>query len=915
MTRTSKVRGTLRGRDRECQTLDELVEAVRAGQSRALVMRGEAGIGKTALLEYVAGRAGGFRVAHATGVPSEAEFAFAGLHQLCGPILELRDRLPAPQRDALATIFALRSGVVPDRFMVGLAVLGLVAEEARQRPLMWIVDDAQWLDSASAHTLAFVARRLGAESVGLVFAARSEDEVPALAGLPQLEIGGLADDDARALLDATVRRPVDERIRLRILAEAQGNPLALLELPKGLGPTDLAGGFDSAAGSVSGHIEASFVRQLAPLGLRTRQLLLIAAAEPLGDPVLLWRAAGMLGIGPADASAAADAGLLEIGPHVRFRHPLVRSVVYRAASAQERRDVHRALAAATDAEVDPERRVWHRAHAVSGPDEDVADELVRQAARAQARGGLAAAAMFWQRAAELTPDIERRAERALSAAQVMHAAGAGDAALRLVALAESGPLNDARRARLDLLRAEVMFTARHERGAAALLLDAGRKLEQVDVSLARETYLQALGAAIMDGPLAADGGGVHEVAEAARKVASTAGQPRAIDLLLDGLARWYTDGYTYGVPIVHDALKAFCDPKASSEETLRWLWFACRAALDLWDMDSLLVLSARQVQLARKVGALTMLPFALSIRAAALVFAGELDEAMAVEDELHEAIAATGSASVPYSAMWLAAWQGHEAETSEGSVQKAVQRGEGIALATARSVKAFLLNSLGRYEEAFAAAEQASCYPPAEGFLTWTALVELVEAASHLGRHAKVYEAFDRIQEVSQGSGTDWALGLEARCRALLAEGAAVEPAYQEAIVRLARTSARGELARTRLMYGEWLRRERRRSEAREQLRVAHETFIAMGAKAFAERAGRELKATGAKARNRTAVATTEFTAQETQVVRLVREGLTNSEIAVRLFLSPRTVEWHLGKIFTKLGITSRWQLVNRTEP
>lgn len=908
--------GTLRGRDKECQTLDQLVEAVRAGQSRALVMRGEAGVGKTALLEYLAGRAGGFRVARATGVPSEAEFAFAALHQLCGSILELRDRLPAPQRDALATIFALRSGVVPDRFMVGLAVLGLVAEEARQRPLIWIVDDAQWLDSASAHTLAFVARRLGAESVGLVFAARSEDEVPALAGLPELEIGGLADDDARALLDATVRLPVDERIKLRILAEAQGNPLALLELPKGLDPADLAGGFGpTAAASVSGHIEASFLRQLEPLGPRTRRLLLIAAAEPLGDPVLLWRAAGMLGTGPADASAAADAGLLEIGPHVRFRHPLVRSVVYRAASVRERREVHRALAAATDAEVDPERRVWHRAHAVAGPDEDVADELVRQAARAQARGGLAAAAVFWQRAAELTPDMERRAERALSAAQVMHAAGAGDAALRLVALADSGPLNDARRARLDLLRAEVMFTARHERGAAALLLDAGRKLEQVDVSLARETYLQALGAAIMDGPLAADGGGVHEVAKAVRKVASTAGHRRAIDLLLDGLARWYTDGYTNGAPIVQDALKAFCDPKASSEETLRWLWFACRAALDLWDMDSLLVLSARQVGLAREAGALTLLPFALSIRAAALVFAGELEEAGAVEEELHEAAAATGSSPVPYSAMWLAAWQGREAETNEAGIHEAVQRGEGIALATAESVKAFLLNSLGRYEEAFAAAEQASCYPPAEGFLTWTALVELVEAASHLGRHAKVHEAFERIREVSQGSGTDWALGLEARCRALLAEGAAVEPAYHEAIVRLARTSARGELARARLMYGEWLRRARRRSEAREQLRVAHETFTAMGAKAFAERAARELKATGAKARNRTAVATTEFTAQETQVVRLVREGLTNSEIAVRLFLSPRTVEWHLGKIFTKLGITSRWQLVNRPEP
>jgi len=448
------------GRNDECRALDHLLDTVRAGQSQAIVVRGEAGVGKTALLEYLVERTSGFRVARATGVQSEVELAFAGLHQMCGPILGLRERLPAPQCGALETVFALRSGVAPDRFLVGLAVLGLLAEAAGERPLLCVVDDAQWLDSASAQTLAFVARRLGSESVGLVFAARSEDEVPVLAGLPELTVGGLADDEARALLDATVRRPVDERIRRRILAEAHGNPLALLELPKGLSPADLAGGFGSSSGtSVSGQIEESFRRQLAPLATGTRLLLLVAAAEPLGDPVLVWRAGGLLGVGPTDAEAAADAGLLDIGTQVRFRHPLLRSVVYRSASTDARRDVHRALAAATDRETDPERQVWHQACAATGPDEAVADDLERSAARAQELGGMAAAAAFLERAAELTPDADRRAERALSAAKVVHAAGDSDAALRLVALVEAGPPNRSRSARVDLVRAEVLFTA------------------------------------------------------------------------------------------------------------------------------------------------------------------------------------------------------------------------------------------------------------------------------------------------------------------------------------------------------------------------------------------------------------------------------------------------------------------------
>jgi len=892
--------------------LNQLLDAVGAGRSRALVLRGEAGMGKTALLEYVTGRASGFRVARATGVQSEAELAFAGLHQLCAPVLDWRDRLPSPQRDALATIFALGSGAAPDRFMVGLAVLGLFAEAARERPLICVVDDAQWLDNASAQALAFVARRLGAESIGLIFAARTDGEISELAGLPELTVAGLGDEDARTLLDSTLRGPVDERIRARIVGDARGNPLALLELPKGLSPADLAGGFERAgATSVSGQIEQSFQRQLAPLDPGTRRLLLIAAAEPLGDPVLVWRAAQLLGAGPAEAAAAAAAGLLEIGAQVRFRHPLLRSVVRRVASAEERRDVHRALATVTDPQADPERRAWHRAHAVPGPDEDVAGDLERSAGRAQACGGMAAAAAFLERAAELTPDPGRRADRALAAAQVIQRTGASDAVLRLVALAEAGPLDPLRRAQLDLLRAQVVFTASRGREAAPLLLQAGRKLEEWDVRLARETYLEALGAAAIAGPLAADGG-VLEVAKAATNAPSAPRPPRAVDLLLDGLALWWADGSVAGAPAVKDALRAFRDPGLGSEEGLCWLWFACRAAQDLWDADSWLALSAHQVQLAWDTGALTMLPFALSMRAAVHVFTGELTEAASLEEELREATEATGCAAIPFSGMLLAAWQGCEAsafELIEVGSEDAARRGEGIGLTVAGWVKALLFNSLGRYEDAFLAAEQVSGNPPKKGLANGGALVELIEAASHSGRHETVSEALEQLEESTRASGTNWAQGLEARCRALLAEGATAELAYREAIQRLGGTPFRGELARAHLLYGEWLRRQRRRMEARDQLRTAHDIFTDIGAEAFARRAARELSATGATARKRTLKPTSELTAQEAQVVRLVRDGLSNSEIALRLFLSPRTVEWHLSKIFTKLNITSRRQL------
>ncbi|WP_433559562.1 helix-turn-helix transcriptional regulator [Pseudonocardia xinjiangensis] len=894
----------LRGRCSECGTLDGLLEAVRAGESRALVLRGEPGVGKTFLLEYLAGRASGFRTVRVIGVQSEMELPFAGLHQLCAPMLDLAERLPGPQRDALRTTLGLSAGPTPDRFLVGLAALGLLAEAARDRPLLCILDDAQWLDHASAQALAFVARRLRAESVAMVFAARAPDGAVELADLPELAVEGLPDDEARALLGSRLRGPVDERVLQRIVAETRGNPLALLELPRGLTPAELAAGFGPAgARALPQQIEDSFQRQLEPLDAETRQLLLVAAAEPVGDPVLVWRAVERLGIGAATASPAASDGLVEIGTVVRFRHPLVRSAIYRAASPEERRTAHRALADATDPTTDPDRRAWHCAGATPGPDEDVADELERSADRAQARGGLAAAAAFLERAAELTPDPARRAERTLAAAQTTHHAGMPDAALRLLSIAEAAPLDKLQRAQTDLLRARIALTLNRGREAPPLLLNAAKQLEPLDTRLARETYLDALLAVMFAG------GAVQEAAEAARAAPPPAQPPRAADLLLDGLAIRFTEGYAAGLPMLRNALCAFRSPDLSEEE-LHWLWLAHITAGNLWDEET--HDTGRHVRLACDSGALSTLPLALTSRIGAFVHQGELGEAGALLEEVEAVSAATGIPVAPYGALLLSAWQGREAQAAaliESTTAEMLRRGEGFGLIITGYADALLGNSVGRYEDALAAAVRAGAHPPVMGVEPWLVLVELIEAATRSGQPDRAAGTLARLVETTGVSGTDWALGIEARCRALLADAGTAEGAYREAIARLGRTRVRGELARAHLLYGEWLRRERRRLDARAELRTAHEMFTAMDMQAFARRAARELLATGATARKRSTETSSDLTAQETQVVRLVRDGLSNPEIAARLFISPRTVEYHLHKIFGKLNITSRRQL------
>jgi DNA-binding CsgD family transcriptional regulator len=895
----------LHGRRSEREALGRLLEAVRGGQSRVLVVSGEAGVGKTALLESLIGSASGFRVARAFGVESEMELAFAALQQVCAPMLDRLDRLPGPQQDALGVAFGVRVGDAPDRFLVGLAVLSLFSEAAEEQPLLCVVDDAQWLDLASAQALVFVARRLLAESVALVFATRDPGEE--LTGFPGLMIEGLRNGDARALLGSVLRVPLDERVRERLVAETRGNPLALLELPRGLTPAELAGGFGLPdAPGLAGRIEDSFQRRVARLPAETQRLLLVAAAEPVGDPVLLWRAADQLGIG---VQAAADTdGLLTIGARVTFRHPLVRSAVYRAASPEDKQAVHRALADATDPEVDPDRRAWHLAQATPGFDEDVASELERSAGRAQARGGLAAAAAFLERAAALTPEPSRRASRALAAAQGKHQAGGFDAALRLVAIAESGPLNELRRAQGDLLRAQIAFALSRGTDAPPLLLKAAKSFEPLDGKLARETYLDALIAVFFPG-LLAPGPSVLEVARAARAAPPPSQPPRACDLLLDGLALLITEGYAAGTPTLRTAVNAFHGEDTSQGEGRRWLWVASRVAGFLWDDEAWDVLSARLVQLARDAGALSVLPLALTTRSAVHVFAGELAMASSLHEEVVAVNEATGASPTPYAPLARVTFQGREAEAAqliEAATSEVMHRGEGHEPTFIHWLTAVLHNGLGRYEEALVAAQQAG--EDTSWWRNW-ALVELIEAAARSGKPELAADALARLSQTTAASGTDWALGIEARSRALLSDGEAAETLYREAIEALERTRVRVELARAHLLYGEWLRRERRRLDAREQLRTAHKLFTEFGMEAFAERARAELEATGEHARKRTIETRDDLTPQEAQISRLAADGATNQEIAAQLFISPSTVDYHLRKAFRKLGVKSRHQL------
>jgi DNA-binding CsgD family transcriptional regulator len=900
----------LRGRQSECATLDALVSKVRAGASQVLVLRGEAGVGKTALLDYLASSLHpSCRLARTAGVEAEVEMPFSGLHQLCAPMLDHLDRLPGPQRDALATAFGKHTGPPPDRFLVGLAVLSLLADVAGEQPLVCVIDDAQWLDPISAQTLAFVARRQLADPVALVFAMRGEHEDRELAGQPTLDVRGLRDADAHALLDTVLTGEVDHRVREAIVAETRGNPLALLELPRGLSTAELSFGFGLAdAVPLETHLEQGFAERLAALPGPTRLFLLAAALEPVGDLSMLGRAVQRLDVDLAASAPAVRAGLIELSARVRFRHPLVRSAVARAAAMTDWRAVHLALAEETDPELDPDRRAWHRAHAASGPDEEVAVELERSAERARARGGLAAQAAFLERSIELTKDPTRRPARILAAASAWHQSGSSDAALARLADVEAATLDGPTRARVEVLRAQIAFFSSRGRDAPPLLLSAAQRMEAVDDAAARDIYLDALAAGLMVGRLAGDVG-VRDVARAARAVPPSTERPA--DLLLDGTALLMIDGYSQGVPRLRRALSAWRTDEVPVADALRWLWLATHAAHDLWDDESWEVLCTRHLRLARQAGALAVLPIALSSRMGLHFFAGEFAEAAALVDEFSTVNEVMGNHLPSYGALALAAWQGRRDIVSgltRSISAEATARGEGMGLTIVDYSSAVLHNALGHYPEAMAAAEQGAGYPDELGFSTWS-LVELVEAAARSGHPDRAGDALELLMRTTTASGTDWALGIEARSHAQVSQADAAEGYYVEAVERLGQTRLCVEHARAQLLYGEWLRRENRRRDARSHLRSAYDLLTEMGAKAFAERAGRELVATGETLHRRSVGSREGLTAQEAQIARLAADGRTNPEIGAELFLSPRTVEWHLGKVFAKLGIGSRREL------
>lgn len=917
-------RQLLRGRDRECETLRRLISDARAGSSQVVVLRGEAGVGKSAILGYAEEQASGFRCTHVAGVQSDMELAFAGLHQLCAPLMEHADELPEPQREALTIAFGTGVGPTPDRFLVGLAVLSLLAASSNDQPLLCIVDDAQWLDQVSVQTLGFVARRLMAESVALIFAVRDAPDV--LADLPELVIGGLADSDARGLLESVMLGGIDPRVRDRVVAETRGVPLALLEVPRNFSAAELAGGFWNAGGRSSpGRLEEGFVSRIQSLPSETQKLLLVAAAEPVGDSALFLRAAARLGIAVDALAPAEAAGVIEFGPRMRFHHPLVRSAAYRAAARADRRDVHRALADATDPQADPDRRAWHAANAAAGPDDAVAAELEASAERAQSRGGVAAAAAFLERAAVLTSDPARRGARALAAAHAKRDAAAPSAAYELLAIAELTPLSELQRAQVVRLRAQMSFTRTRGGDAAAIplsdnaiqLLDAAKHFEKLDDYVAREAYLESLAAAMYAGRLG-DPGAVVATAAAARTAADRMpNSPRTVDYLFKGMTERITEGPAAGAHPLRVALERMCAQAREDEsQVLRWLVPAFpilqeSAAHELWDEAIPHELATVAVRQARRAGALAVLPQTLLYRAGAHLLAGEFATAASLINEASSIRAATGPhAPMGYHSLMLTAWQGDPTEAIpviETAAAGATARGEGRTLGIAGCATALLYNGLGRYAEAFDAARDACEYEDL-GIHGWC-LFELLEAAVHSGEGEAAGVALQRLEERTLAGGTDWALGVLASSRALLAEGERADTLFSEAIERLQRTHVVVHLARTHLRYGEWLRRENRRVDARSHLNDAHQMFTRMGASAFAERTRRELVVTGEKVRKQPVGSGDRLTPQEAQIARLAADGLTNQEIGAQLFISTHTAEWHLRKVFVKLGITSRRQL------
>ncbi|SER26648.1 regulatory protein, luxR family [Lentzea albida] len=861
------------GRAGETRRVGELVGHARQSRGGALVLTGEAGIGKSALLEHAVGAASGFEVLRATGSEFEQELPYSALHQLCVPVLGHLDALPAPRREALRIAFGLAGGT-PRPFQVGLAVLDLLTSV--RRPVLCVVDDAQWLDAASSQAMAFLARRAGADAVAVLLAVRTPSTVDALSSLPRLHVGGLGDRDAKALLAARHPFPLDDRVRDRLVAEANGNPLALLELP-------LAGGF-AVPDSVPSRVEEGFRARLAGLPDDARLLLTIASADPTGDPGLLWPAAEALGVGGAVDDAA---GLAEFGARIRFCHPLARSAVYRAASGGERRAVHAALADATDALTAPDRRAWHRAQACAGPDDTVAADLEQCAARARSRGGVAAAAAFLDRAVALTLDGRRRAERALAAAEACVEAGAVDRAADLLATVETALLDGPRHARADLLRARIAFSRPGDDSGPVWTVRAARRLVVTAPGQARECFLDAIETSFVVGRA---GGVVEEVLASARALAPEPGTPD----LLSALITWASDGYRAAVPVLRAVLHSDSGALWSRRPAL-----ASMIGTELWDLDTQFAIAEWLLKAGRESGSPLLLRLAFAQKATGAVLCGDMAEALAATAEEEAVADAVGEPPLRHHRLLLAAMSGRREETAE------LLRGFGGTghVASLHWNAALLHNGVGDHEAALTAARAATGH--GDLFLTGVALPELVEAAVRCDRPGEAAQALEALTERTQATGTALGRGVTAYSRGLVT---GAEDDYREAVESLADSPLRPYRGRAHLLYGSWLRREGREECVRE-LRTAHDLLSTSGADAFAARAAAELRLAGHGVAHRPVQAHDTLTRQQVAVALLVASGATSNEVASQLFVSKRTVDAHLRAIFAKLGVTSRRQL------
>jgi DNA-binding CsgD family transcriptional regulator len=910
----------LLGRMEERQRLANLLSRARVGRGGAVVLRGEAGIGKSALLDDLTDKAQDCCICRAGGVESEMELPYAGLQQLCGPIIDRLADLRPLHRSALETVFGLGTGSPPDRFLVGMAVLDLVAVVAQGQPVMWIVDDAQWLDRSSVQAIGFASRRLQADRIVIVIAARDAGEDGDLAGLPELRLAGLGTEDAGTLFDSVVPGPTDRAVRNRIIAETRGNPLALLELPRAWTAAELVEGLpESARLPLTGNLELAFAKRLSELPPDTQTLLALAAAEPKGDPALLWSAAQQLGLDWSAAAPAERAGLIELGPRVYFRHPLVRATAYRAAPLRKRLEVHRALAEVTDPVRDADRRAWHRASSTVTHDESIAIELEQSAGRAKARGGLLAAASLLERAALLTPDGARRANRTLAAAKAKRDAGALESALQLLSAVESEPPSELRGALAEQLRGRIAFDQRRGADAAELLLSAALRLELFDPRLARDTHFEALIAAVWAiGPDRREL--IRKAGEAARAAPPGDESPRTTDLLLDSLAIRVTEGYEAAAPTLTRALAAVRNHDIRADDVDSLLWLAGNRAagimaIEAWDYETGRALAERQVRVTRESGALVQLQFALNFLANNVVLTGDLRSAAALVEEERLLSLMTRVPVVAYSSVLVEAFRGDPAKAIPmiaAMIDAATRDGQGRIIAFSHYASAVLHNGLGRHAEALDCARRVVEWD-ALGYQTLAA-AELAEAAAREGDTVLLADISGWVRARTAATPTDWALGISARVQALGADDAAPDAFYRESIEHLGKTPLRVELARSHLLYGEWLRRRGSRGEARDQLAIAHDALNDMGIGGFAERARRELSATtGRRTRRYLDAPSAQLTSQELHIAQLVQQGLYNREIGGRLYLSPRTVEWHLRNIFGKVGVSSRRQLRDKS--